>query len=362
MSFDLILRLSVMVIGALVGWQLAVVFSDWLPPDFPVAQGLYRFILIFPCAILGFIISPYITTLPYRALRDRLHKVSARALIMGAIGLMGGLAIAVLLALPLSLLPGLFGKVLPLLVAVVLGSLGAGLMIVRDRDIVSMLKVLLSKDGARHRQNAIILDTSVIIDGRVADVSQTGFINGALIVPRFVLDELQHIADSADVLRRNRGRRGLDILNKLQKDSQVPVEIVETDFKDIREVDSKLVRMAQEIECPILTNDYNLNRVAELQGVKILNINELANAIKAVVLPGEVLRVQIIQDGKELGQGVGYLDDGTMIVVEEGRRHINSVVEITVTRVLQTVAGRMIFGQLTDSKRSLVDGSTTHQG
>jgi uncharacterized protein YacL len=351
MSFDLILRLSVMVIGALVGWQLAVVFSDWLPPDFPVAQGLYRFILIFPCAIFGFIIAPYITTLPYRALRDRLHKVSARSLIMGAIGLMGGLAIAVLLALPLSLLPGLFGKVLPLLVAVVLGSLGAGLMIVRDRDIVSMLKVLLTKDGARQRQNAIILDTSVIIDGRVADVSQTGFINGALIVPRFVLDELQHIADSADVLRRNRGRRGLDILNKLQKDSQVPVEIVETDFKDIREVDSKLVKMAQEIECPILTNDYNLNRVAELQGVKILNINELANAIKAVVLPGEVLRVQIIQDGKELGQGVGYLDDGTMIVVEEGRRHINSVVEITVTRVLQTVAGRMIFGQLTDSKR-----------
>ncbi len=351
MSFDLILRLSVMVIGALVGWQLAVVFSDWLPPDFPVAQGLYRFILVLPCAIFGFIISPYITTLPYRALRDRLHKVSARSLIMGAIGLMGGLAIAVLLALPLSLLPGLFGKVLPLLVAVVLGSLGAGLMIVRDRDIVSMLKVLLTKDGGRHRQNAIILDTSVIIDGRVADVSQTGFINGALIVPRFVLDELQHIADSADVLRRNRGRRGLDILNKLQKDSQVPVEIVETDFKDIREVDSKLVRMAQEIECPILTNDYNLNRVAELQGVKILNINELANAIKAVVLPGEVLRVQIIQDGKELGQGVGYLDDGTMIVVEEGRRHINSVVEITVTRVLQTVAGRMIFGQLMDSKR-----------
>jgi uncharacterized protein YacL len=330
MSFDLILRLSVMIIGAFVGWELAVMFSDWVPPDFPIAESLYRLILTFSCAFLGFIISPYITTLPYRALRDHLHKISARSLIMGVV---------------------ILGKVLPFLVAVILGSMGAGLLIVRDRDIVSMLSVLLTKDAARHRQNAVILDTSVIIDGRVADVSQTGFITGTLIVPRFVLDELQHIADSADVLRRNRGRRGLDILNKLQKDSRAPIEIVETDFKDIREVDSKLVSMAQEMDCPILTNDYNLNRVAELQGVKILNINELANAIKAVVLPGEILRVQIIQDGKELGQGVGYLDDGTMIVVEEGRRHINSVVEITVTRVLQTVAGRMIFGQLTDGKR-----------
>jgi uncharacterized protein YacL len=351
MSFDLILRLSVMIIGAFVGWELAVMFSDWVPPDFPIAESLYRLILTFSCAFLGFIISPYITTLPYRALRDHLHKISARSLIMGVVGLTVGLVIAALLALPLSLLPGILGKVLPFLVAVILGSMGAGLLIVRDRDIVSMLSVLLTKDAARHRQNAVILDTSVIIDGRVADVSQTGFITGTLIVPRFVLDELQHIADSADVLRRNRGRRGLDILNKLQKDSRAPIEIVETDFKDIREVDSKLVRMAQEMDCPILTNDYNLNRVAELQGVKILNINELANAIKAVVLPGEILRVQIIQDGKELGQGVGYLDDGTMIVVEEGRRHINSVVEITVTRVLQTVAGRMIFGQLTDGKR-----------
>jgi len=351
MSFDLILRLSVMVIGALVGWELAVMFSGWLPPDFPIAEGLYRVVLVFSCALFGFIISPYITTLPYRALRDHLHRLSARTLVMGVVGLIAGLVIAALLALPLSLLPGMLGKILPFLAALALGSLGAGVMIVRDRDIVSLLNVLRTKDMARHRQDSVILDTSVIIDGRVADISQTGFISGTMVVPRFVLDELQHIADSPDVLRRNRGRRGLDILNKMQKDSRAPIEIMETDFEDIREVDSKLVRMAQELDCPILTNDYNLNRVAELQGVRILNINELANAIKAVVLPGEVLRVQIIQDGKELGQGVGYLDDGTMIVVEDGRRHINSVVEITVTRVLQTVAGRMIFGQLSDGKR-----------
>jgi len=167
-----------------------------------------------------------------------------------------------------------------------------------------------------------------------------------------VLDELQHIADSPDVLRRNRGRRGLDILNKMQKDESIPLEISEMDISEIREVDAKLVKLAQDMDCPILTNDYNLNRVAELQGVEVLNINELANAVKAVVLPGEMLRVRIIQEGKELGQGVGYLDDGTMVVVEDGRRHINHTVDIGVTRVLQTVAGRMIFGSIPTARHA----------
>jgi len=170
------------------------------------------------------------------------------------------------------------------------------------------------------------------------------------VIPRFVLNELQHIADSPDVLRRNRGRRGLDMLNKLQKESRVPIRITDMDVSDIREVDGKLVRLSKDLDCPIITNDYNLNRVAELQGVKVLNINELANAVKAVVLPGETITVQIIQEGKELGQGVGYLDDGTMVVVEDGRRHLEQTVEVNVTRVLQTVAGRMIFAQLTNRK------------
>src|SRR5438552_17964831 len=189
----------------------------------------------------------------------------------------------------------------------------------------------------------ILLDTSAIIDGRIADISQTGFISGALLVPRFVLNELQHIADSADTMRRNRGRRGLEMLNRLQKDATVPIEITDTDVEGILEVDSKLVKLAQTLHCPIITNDFNLNRVAELQGVKVLNINELANAVKPVLLPGEDVVIKIMQDGKELGQGVGYLDDGTMIVVEGGRQFMGTTIEVSVTRVLQTVAGRMIF-------------------
>jgi len=188
-----------------------------------------------------------------------------------------------------------------------------------------------------------LLDTSAIIDGRIADISETGFVSASLIVPRFVLNELQHIADSPDAMRRNRGRRGLDMLNRLQKDTTVPIEIIDADVEGVAEVDSKLVKMARTLHCPIITNDFNLNRVAELQGVKVLNINELANAVKPVLLPGEDIEIKIMQDGKELGQGVGYLDDGTMIVVEGGRQYMNTTIEVTVTRVLQTVAGRMIF-------------------
>jgi len=190
-----------------------------------------------------------------------------------------------------------------------------------------------------------LVDTSAIIDGRIADISEAGFIPGTLVLPRFVLDELRHIADSADALRRNRGRRGLDILNRLQKESPVPIEITDNDFEDLQEVDSKLVRMASIYGCPIVTNDFNLNRVAELEGVRVLNINQLANAVKSVVLPGEEMAIRVIQEGKETGQGVGFLEDGTMVVVEGGRRHLNDEIEITVTRVLQTVAGRMIFAQ-----------------
>ena len=191
----------------------------------------------------------------------------------------------------------------------------------------------------------IIVDTSAIIDGRIAEIVESGFIYGTLVVPRFVLDELQHIADSSDTLRRNRGRRGLEILSRMQKDPGTPVEIIEDDVPDVAEVDGKLVALARARSRVILTNDYNLNRVAELQGVRVMNINSLANAVKPAVLPGEELRVRVIQEGKEAGQGVGFLDDGTMIVVEGGARHIDHDVDVSVTRVLQTVAGRMIFAQ-----------------
>ncbi|MDP9132503.1 MAG: TRAM domain-containing protein [Nitrospirota bacterium] len=200
--------------------------------------------------------------------------------------------------------------------------------------------------GARGNASIKVLDTSVIIDGRVADLCETGFLEGPFLVPHFILNELQHIADSSDSLKRARGRRGLDILNKIQKMADVDVRIIEEDFPHVKEVDAKLVVLAKKVGGRIITNDLNLNKVAELQGVRVLNINELCNALRPVVLPGETIRVFVLKEGKEAGQGVAYLDDGTMIVVDNARRCIGRNVDVTVTSVLQTTAGRMIFTRL----------------
>src|SRR5262249_32176752 len=213
----------------------------------------------------------------------------------------------------------------------------------REREEASRLRRRFGPPTTARGNDRILVDTSAIIDGRVADIAQTGFISGTLVVPRFVLEELQHIADSADGMRRARGRRGLDVLQRLQKEPVIQVEISDADAENVTEVDAKLVKLARQWHSPIITNDFNLNRVAELQGVKVLNINELAHAVKPILLPGEEMQVKIMQEGKELGQGVGYLDDGTMIVVEGGKSYIGQTLEVTVTRVLQTVAGRMIF-------------------
>ena len=190
-----------------------------------------------------------------------------------------------------------------------------------------------------------ILDTSVIIDGRIFDICKTGFVEGPLVIPAFVLEELRHIADSSDALKRNRGRRGLDILNQIQKELDIPVRIYEKDIDDVQEVDSKLLKLGQILKGMVITNDYNLNKVAEFQGVPVLNINELANALKPVVLPGEEMLVQVIKDGKEMGQGIAYLDDGTMIVVDGGKKYVGESIDVLVTSVLQTAAGRMIFAK-----------------
>jgi uncharacterized protein YacL len=229
--------------------------------------------------------------------------------------------------------------------------------VMRQNDIFSVFRLNLPSRSSAMGESGlnsiddsrtILLDTSVIIDGRIADIARTGFLVGTLLIPRFILNELQYIADSADSLRRQRGRRGMEVLSQLQKDSAIPVRISDIDVEGVREADDKLVILARQLRCPILTNDYNLNRVAELQGVHVLNVNELANAVKSVLLPGETLRVDIIQEGKEAGQGVGYLDDGTMVVVEDGREHLNSKTYVQVTKVLQTAAGRMIFARLDD--------------
>jgi uncharacterized protein YacL len=215
---------------------------------------------------------------------------------------------------------------------------------------ISFLDKIVSSDlqGADEKMAYKILDTSVIIDGRIADICDTGFIEGILVIPNFVLNELQMIADSADSIKRNRGRRGLDILNKMQKDQSIMVKISDMDFADINEVDAKLVKLAKIMSAKVLTNDFNLNKVAEFHGVQVLNINQLSNALKPVVLPGEEMRVALIKEGKDQNQAIGYLDDGTMVVVENGRRRLNEEVEVTVTSVLQTTAGRMIFTRMKD--------------
>jgi uncharacterized protein YacL len=244
--------------------------------------------------------------------------------------------------------------IFPIFITILLGYLGFQVGFKKRDELVNLFSIS-SKFGKKKASDEEeldlsskklkILDTSVIIDGRVADICQTGFLEGTIVIPRFVLEELQHIADSSDVLKRNRGRRGLDILNRIQKELAIKVEIYEGNFEDIQEVDSKLVKLAKLTSGVVVTNDFNLNKVCELQNVEVLNINDLANAVKPVVLPGEELTVQVIKDGKEHNQGVAYLDDGTMIVVEEGRDYIGKHIEVLVTSVLQTSAGRMIFAK-----------------
>ncbi len=357
MRIEIIARIIGAVILAFLGWRLGYSLTNQSQPAYlfgiakllgPSVINWLPYLLTCLGAIVGGLVSPYLSTRPFFWIRGKIGQVPAHTLVASLAGLIFGLIVSALLAVPLSLLPSPLGETLPFVAMMVVAYLSVVAMVTRGREIFGALGVRLPREKATNAEQVVLVDTSVIVDGRIADIVQTGFISDTILIPRFVLNELQHIADSADTLRRNRGRRGLDILSRLQKDSRVPIRISEVDVGESREVDDKLVRLAKDLHCPVITNDYNLNRVAELQGVKVLNINELANAVKAIVLPGETITVHIIQEGKELGQGVGYLDDGTMVVIEEGRRHINETTDVVVTRVLQTVAGRMIFAQLSD--------------
>ncbi len=289
-----------------------------------------------------------------RWVEETLVKVPVADLLFGSFGLMIGLIIAYLITLPLrNINIELVSQVLPSFVTVILGYLGFQVGFKRRNEFATLLTTKRDKrknnedeeQETRVHMKPKILDTSVIIDGRIADICATKFLEGVVVIPRFVLEELQHIADSSDVLKRNRGRRGLDVLNRMQKEIPVEVQIFEGDFEDVQEVDSKLVKLAQKVNGILVTNDFNLNKVCEFQNVEVLNINDLANAVKPVVLPGEELNVHVIKDGKEEKQGVAYLDDGTMIVVEEGRNYIGKTIDVLVTSVLQTSAGRMIFAK-----------------
>ncbi|MFA5837366.1 MAG: PIN domain-containing protein [Bellilinea sp.] len=362
MSTDFVFRLIGMVaftvIGVVWGTQLGGMANVNPSPNvFTTDQYAITFGLV--GALVGLILTPYLTTRPVRALRGFLLKVSAQTLFSGLIGLISGLTIAVLLSFPLSRLPSPFGEVFPFIGVLVFSYLGVATFLMRQNDLVMFLSnfskgvpgaASVDQSAGWAESRTILLDTSVIIDGRIADIARTGFLPGSLLIPRFVLNELQYIADSPDSLRRQRGRRGMEVLSQLQKEPVIPVRITDIDVEGVRDVDDKLVILARQLRCPILTNDYNLNRVAELQGVNVLNVNELANAVKSVLLPGEALAIRVIQEGKESGQGVGYMDDGTMVVIENGREFLSQEILVTVTKVLQTAAGRMIFAR-PDSER-----------
>jgi uncharacterized protein YacL len=341
-------------LGAALGGLIGLVLAG-------TGEGLFReasyagFLLaawVIAWVVVGFAILPYLTLVPATWLISRVEDLSTAEFVTAVIGLTLGLLMGLLLGVPLANLGPPWGDTLPLGVSLFLGLGMLGLTVAKRRDLLMAAQAvgfLRSGEAGRAEdlegEPRIVVDTSAIIDGRIAEIVESGFIYGTLVIPRFVLDELQHIADSSDTLRRNRGRRGLEILNRMQKEPGTPVEIVEDAVPTETEVDAKLVALARARSGVILTNDFNLNRVAELQGVRVMNINSLANAVKPAVLPGEELRVRVIQEGKEAGQGVGFLDDGTMIVVEGGARHIDKDLDVAVTRVLQTVAGRMIFAQ-----------------
>jgi uncharacterized protein YacL len=342
MILELVVRLLGVILLGVAGWRLGLFLADSVSPS----SFLYLWVPIVVGAALGGLIAPWVTIRPIRYMRRKIQTLPTQELLAIIVGLVVGLIIAALLTPVLANLPSPLGEILPFVGAVLFAYLGVAVATIRRKDLVALLgRRPSSKEAVNHDERAVLLDTSVIIDGRIADISQTGFIAGPMIVPRFVLGELQRIADSPDSLRRNRGRRGLEMLNRLKEESVVPVRITDMEVSSAHEVDDKLVMLAKKLRCSVVTNDYNLNRVAQLQGVTVLNINELANAVKSVLLPGETISIEVIQEGKEYGQGVGYLDDGTMIVVEEGRPFIGQTIPVLVKKVLQKTEGRLVFAQ-----------------
>ena len=383
--------------GATLNLASPLLFTYINPEFFQAETGIFELTLASLVCILagallgglgGWFISPYLIRKLGKFtsfVEKQLSKMPINDVIAGAVGLAIGLIIANLLGNAFARIP-IVGYYIPVIFSIVLGYLGVRITIKKRKELtgsfgfikeilhnretekaakeakpvekpaelpapeenppVERAKVNLVKLQENKGKNYKLLDTNVIIDGRIADICKTGFLEGTLLIPVFVLEELQYIADSSDTLRRVRGRRGLDVLQKIREDeSNLEVEIMNVDFEDIQGVDSKLVRLAQKLGGKIITNDFNLNKVAQLRGVEVLNINDLSNAVKPVVIPGETMRVQVVKDGKEPGQGVAYLDDGTMIVIENGHRYLSRTISVEVTSALQTSAGRMIFAK-----------------
>ena len=356
------------VIGLIIGYFISEILLTISPItnltylSTTIGRVVFVIIICFIFGLILYIISPII----YKGISNlieyiekSMQKMSITEIIYGTVGAVIALILMTFIAEPISSIQPQLGPILLMLLNVLAAVIGAEIMIKKKEDITALLvnikkpaiKEKKAKDAVKEVIKGIpkILDTSVIIDGRIFDICETGFVEGPLVIPNFVLDELRHISDSSDALKRNRGRRGLDILNKIQKELSIETQIVDDDFPKIAEVDAKLLKLAQKIEGKVITNDYNLNKVAEFQGVPVLNINELSNAIKPVVLPGEEMTIDIVKDGKESSQGVAYLEDGTMIVVEGGRKYIGQTTDVIVTSVLQTAAGRMIFAKPKDN-------------
>ncbi|MBR2214501.1 MAG: PIN/TRAM domain-containing protein [Selenomonadaceae bacterium] len=382
---DKILSFLITLFLAIAGGALFHLATPWLTDYISTEvlymdMGLFRLtvaslLCILVGAAVGGIIGYFVSSYFIRQLKrfsvwveTQMSKTPLHDVIAGAIGLAIGLSIANLISYSFAKIP-VVGDYIPVVFSIVLGYLGIHITIKKRKELTALFdvipktlkEVVRSREKVKPSVEAVatmkeansslqsadykLLDTSVIIDGRIADICETGFVEGTLLLPVFVLEELQHIADSADILKRTRGRRGLDILQKIRSTSKLKVEVTNVDFDDVAEVDSKLVRLAQQVKGKIITNDYNLNKVAQLRDVAVLNINELSNAVKPVVIPGESMQATIVKEGKEPGQGVAYLDDGTMIVIENGRRHLNKTIQVEVTSALQTAAGRMIFAK-----------------
>ena len=362
------------VIGLLLGYIIGEailkidIFQNMEYLSTAVGRVLFVIFISLVFGIILYLVSPtiykWISNLIGLA-ETNMRRFSVAEIIYGSIGAIIPLIIVFFLASPLNDFLAPLGPILFILINILAAVIGVKITVDKKDDITAMIVNIKKNSAIRekaqkekkarkeaekaHKPIPKVLDTSVIIDGRIFDICETGFVEGPLVIPNFVLDELRHIADSSDSLKRVRGRRGLDILNKIQKELDIETQIYEGDFPKIAEVDAKLLKLAQTLNGKVVTNDYNLNKVAEVQGVPVLNINELSNAIKPVVIPGEEMTIEIVKLGKENSQGVAYLDDGTMIVVEGGKKHLNETIDVLVTSVLQTAAGRMIFAKPKDN-------------
>ena len=342
MSSYVICRIAGLVVFSIIGIRI----GEALAPLTTLSVEQTSLICFGLGALTGLIATPWITIIPLRRWRRAASEVTVPQLMISIIGGLVGLTVGLMLSFPLSLLGDPLGKVAPAAVSIIFGYLGMNIFSLRSRE---MLDVINERVFGRQRRiqpyasRQLLLDTSVLIDGRIVEIAETGFIGGTLVIPRFVLSELHRVADSSDSLRRNRGRRGLAKLNELQRNNDLPVKIVEDDPEDFGEVDAKLVALSIQLNASLVTNDFNLNQVADAQGVDVLNINALANAVRSVYIPGETFDIRIIQPGRDPNQGVGYLDDGTMVVVESGQKFMNRSVGVEVTKLINRPTGRMIF-------------------